>query len=146
MKVISIVGKSKSGKTTLIEKLVPILINRGLKVAVIKHAKRGFEIDKKGKDSYRIFQSGADVIIISNEKLAFIKRVNTDDINQCLELLKDYDIVLTEGYSKLSFPKISLDDGHYENVIAVVKDFSDEVIENLAKLIVEGVENDRERG
>ena len=145
MKVVSIVGKSKSGKTTLIERLVPILIRKGLKVAVVKHAKMGFEIDREGKDSYRIFRSGADVVIVSEEKLAFIKRVESDDINQCLELLKGYDLILTEGFSKLRFPKIALDNGNYENVIAVVNELNDEVVERIADLIIKGVMNDRER-
>lgn len=137
MKVISVVGKSKSGKTTLIEKLVKILIQRGLKVAVIKHAKKGFEIDKKGKDSYRIFESGADVAIISDEKLALIKRVESDDVDQCLKLLGDYDLILTEGYSKLNFPKIALDNGKYSNVIAYVDNLSDEVVKRIADILID---------
>ena len=58
--IISIVGNSNSGKTTLIEKLIPELKKRGYRVGVIKHAHHGFNIDKKGKDSWRHKVEGAD--------------------------------------------------------------------------------------
>jgi len=52
--IISIVGKSNSGKTTLLEKLIPELVKRGYRVATIKHNVHGFDIDHEGKDSWRI--------------------------------------------------------------------------------------------
>ena len=57
--VISIVGKSESGKTTLIERLIPELKRRGYRIGIVKHAHRGFDMDRKGKDSYRHRQAGA---------------------------------------------------------------------------------------
>ena len=57
--IISIVGKSDSGKTTLIEKLVPVLTKRGYRVATVKHDVHGFEVDREGKDSWRHKQAGA---------------------------------------------------------------------------------------
>jgi molybdopterin-guanine dinucleotide biosynthesis protein B len=104
--VVSIVGRSGSGKTTFIERLVPLLKSRGLKVGVIKHAAKGFQIDREGKDSHRIFLSGADVAILSKEKFAFIKRVERDDLRVFLKYFEDYDVVLTEGFSGEDFPKI----------------------------------------
>lgn len=122
--ILSIVGKSGSGKTTLIEEVVPKLIERGLKVGVIKHAKKGFEIDREGKDSHRIFQSGADVAIISKDKLAVVKRVNTDSIEECIRYFYGYDLILTEGFSEEKYPKIVVTSGsvdrEYNNVVAVV--------------------------
>ena len=104
--IVCFVGKSNSGKTSIITRIVPILKNKGLKIAVIKHTYKDFEVDKKGKDSWRIFQSGADVLIASPAKLAFIKRVKTDDLESICEYLKDYDLVITEGFSKTCKNKI----------------------------------------
>ena len=57
--ILSIVGKSNSGKTTLLEKLITELTGRGWRVATIKHNKHGFNIDHEGKDSYRHKKAGA---------------------------------------------------------------------------------------
>ncbi|GAH07037.1 unnamed protein product, partial [marine sediment metagenome] len=67
--IISIVGKSKAGKTTLIERLVGELKSRGYQVATIKHAPEGVTFDEPGKDSWRHIQAGSDVTAIcsSNE-------------------------------------------------------------------------------
>ncbi len=126
MKVICIVGRSNSGKTTLIEKIVPILKKKGLRVLVIKHAKE-FEIDREGKDSWRIFNSGADVVITSKEKTAFIGRI-PDELDEIIETFKDkYDLIITEGFGSSSHPKIVVlkdieDLNRYRNVVAVVTD------------------------
>ncbi|MCX8172142.1 MAG: molybdopterin-guanine dinucleotide biosynthesis protein B [Archaeoglobaceae archaeon] len=133
--ILSIVGKSNTGKTTLIEKLTPVLISKGYRVAVVKHADKGFELDIEGKDSYRIFKAGADVAIVSNEKIAIIKR--GADLKKILDFLGDYDIILTEGFSKESFPKIALDDGDYENVVFRYKDNFDELVSFVFELLNE---------
>ena len=107
--IISIVGPSDSGKTTLITKIVPLLIEKGLKVAVVKHHAHGdFEVDKEGKDSWKIYKSGADVIISSSKKMAFIKRMKEDSLDYVYEryLKNDYDLVLTEGYSRAKKDRI----------------------------------------
>ena len=64
--IISIVGKSKSGKTTLISKLIPELKKRGYRIGVIKHAFHKFEIDKKGKDSWQHKEAGAETVVVSS--------------------------------------------------------------------------------
>jgi len=126
--VICIVGRSNSGKTTLIENVVPILKERGLKVLVIKHTKE-FEIDREGKDSWRIFRSGADVVITSKEKTAFVGRIS-DNLEVLIETFKDgYDLILTEGFSRSNYPKIVVlkeegDLKEYKNVVAVVTDLN----------------------
>ena len=72
---VSIVGKKKCGKTTTIEKVVPVLKKRGYRVGTIKHDAHSFEIDHPGKDSYKHFKAGADTTIItSKDKTAIIKR------------------------------------------------------------------------
>lgn len=109
--ILSIVGTSGSGKTTLITRIVPLLQKRGIRIAVVKrHAHGDFDIDKEGKDSWKIYRSGADVVIASPVKLAFIRRVNEaegNDIDWIFNrYLSDYDLVLTEGFSKAGKDRI----------------------------------------
>lgn len=109
--VVSIVGKSKAGKTTLVERLVAELKGRGYRVATIKHVDRDFELDLSGKDSWRHAQSGSDAVVISSpRKIALIKPVDHDaTIEEVLRLIgEDFDIVLTEGFRKGSAPKIEV--------------------------------------
>jgi len=109
--IVSIVGKSDSGKTTLMEKLIPELKKRGYRVATIKHHIHGFEIDKEGKDTWRHTKAGADVVVISSpNKLAMIKGVDEEYTLNKIEstIIKDVDIILTEGYKKGNKPKIEV--------------------------------------
>ena len=77
--IISIVGKSESGKTTLLEGLIIELKQRGYKVAVIKHSGEDFELDEVSKDSWRFSQAGSEVSVISSShKLAVIKNLEGD--------------------------------------------------------------------
>ncbi|NIS62344.1 MAG: molybdopterin-guanine dinucleotide biosynthesis protein B [Proteobacteria bacterium] len=109
--IISIVGKSDSGKTTLIEKIVPELIRRGYRVTTVKHDLHGFEIDKEGKDSWRHKQAGAHGVIISSpQKVALIRDVDKD---MSLEELResfggDADLIVSEGFKKDVQPKIEV--------------------------------------
>ena len=109
--IVSIVGKSDSGKTTLIEKIVPELSRRGYKVATIKHDVHGFDIDREGKDSWRHRKAGADTVVISSStQIALIKDVDRD---MTLAELRDYfiedvDIIVTEGFKKDVQPKIEV--------------------------------------
>ncbi len=109
--IVSIVGKSNSGKTTLIEKVVPELIRRGYRVITVKHDLHGFEIDKEGKDSWRHKRAGAyGVIISSPQKVALIRDVDKD---MSLDELRDSfggdaDLILSEGYKKDVQPKIEV--------------------------------------
>ena len=111
VKTVSFVAKSGTGKTTLLEKVIGCLKERGFKVGVIKHDAHRFEIDHPGKDSYRLAAAGADTMLIASpEKLALIKR--HQEAPPVEELLAGYfgdvDIVLTEGFKKSSLPKIEL--------------------------------------
>ncbi len=127
MKVFCVVGYSNSGKTTLIEKVIPILRERGLSVLAIKHARR-FEVDREGKDSWRLFRSGADVIVTSKEKTAFVSRF-PDNLEFLLEIFgRLYDVVIVEGFKSSNYPKIVVlkderEIPKLENVVAVVSDF-----------------------
>lgn len=108
--VISVVGKSGVGKTVFLEKLIPALKGRGLKVATVKHDVHGFEIDQPGKDSWRHTRAGSDTVVISSpHKLAVIKRLDEemalDDVVDAY--LQDMDLVITEGYK--SGPKMKIE-------------------------------------
>ncbi len=109
--IISIVGKSDSGKTTLIEKLVPELTRRGYRVATVKHDMHGFEVDREGKDSWRHKQAGAHTVVISSpEKVALIrdaeKDLTLDEIRG--RWVQDVDLILSEGYKRDVQPKIEV--------------------------------------
>ncbi len=98
--IVSIVGKSDAGKTTLIEKLIPELKRRGYRVATIKHDAHHFDIDHPGKDSYRHFHAGADWTIIgSPAKLALVRRLDRElTLDEIAAQISDVDLILTEGY------------------------------------------------
>jgi molybdopterin-guanine dinucleotide biosynthesis protein B len=109
--ILSIVGKSEVGKTTLIEKLLPCLVRRGIKVGTIKHDVHGFTMDKEGKDSYRHKQAGAHTTVISSpKKIGMVRDVDHDHtIKEIVDLyLKDMNLVLTEGYKRESWPKLEV--------------------------------------
>jgi len=111
VKVISIVAtKSETGKTTLIEALIPILKEKNYNIGVLKHDAHNFEIDKEGKDSYRFVKAGADKMVISSkEKIAMIEKTKEEkDVEEILELFIDMDLVIIEGYKNNGYPKIEV--------------------------------------
>jgi len=132
--IISIVGKSDSGKTTLIEKLVPELTRRGYRIATVKHDVHGFEVDREGKDSWRHKQAGAHTVVISSpKKAALIRDVERDlSLGEIRDkLIRDVDLILSEGYKRDVQPKIEIfrRERHEEllctkedNLIAIVSD------------------------
>ena len=109
--IVSVVGKSKSGKTTLIEKLIQELKLRGYRVATIKHTPQGASLDEPGKDSWRHLQAGSEATSVSYpDKIVLIKPVaqgpTLDEIARLLG--EDYDIILTEGFKQGNAPKIEV--------------------------------------
>ena len=109
--VISIVGRSDTGKTTLIEKLVPELKRRGYRVGTIKHDAHQFEIDVPGKDSWRHAQAGASTVVVSSpEKIAIVQRVRQEKtLDQIAQMIGDeVDIVLCEGYKRSGHLKVEV--------------------------------------
>jgi molybdopterin-guanine dinucleotide biosynthesis protein MobB len=109
--VVSIVGKSNAGKTTLIEKMVGELVRRGYCVATIKHNRHGFEIDHEGKDSWRHKRAGAKTTVIASpQRVAVVEDVEKDlEIGELVaRYIRDVDIVLSEGFKKNPFPKIEV--------------------------------------
>ncbi|MDO8687884.1 MAG: molybdopterin-guanine dinucleotide biosynthesis protein B [Dehalococcoidales bacterium] len=109
--IVSFVGLSSVGKTTLLERLIPELKKRSYRVAIIKHDVHGFDMDKPGKDSWRFTQAGSDIIMISSpDKLALIKKVDHDSTLQELARLvgDSADIILTEGFKQREAAKIEV--------------------------------------
>ena len=106
---------SGTGKTTLLEKVIPIFKEKGLRVAVIKHAHHDFDIDHEGKDSYKLRKAGAvDTIVASGKRWALIhenEETQTEpDLWALLSELNTHqlDIVLVEGFKHEAFPRIEL--------------------------------------
>ena len=94
---------------TLLEKLIPHLTERGYKIGSVKHAHDGFEMDKKGKDSWRHRKAGANAtLVISENKVAIVKDDKQDYIKKMRSYLFDMDIVLAEGFKKQKLPKIEV--------------------------------------
>ena len=109
--VISIVGRSDSGKTTLLEGLIAELKRRGYRVAVIKHTAEDVELDTVSKDTWRFSQAGSDISAISTaRRLAVFKKLDRDLSPAQLRYLgaQDSDIILTEGYKQSDYPKIEV--------------------------------------
>lgn len=101
--IITFIGKSGGGKTTLIEKLVTELKHRGYRVGTIKHHSHpGFDIDIPGKDSWRFAQAGSDHVVISApDMLASYKKVDHElSLDEISATMTDVDIILVEGYRK----------------------------------------------
>lgn len=108
--ILCFVGRSNSGKTTLIERLIPELVRAGYKVATVKHAGHGFDLDTEGKDSWRHKRAGASsVIVMSRGSLAMFTDVS-ESIK--LEEVRDqfldhsYDLIIAEGWKNEGYPKI----------------------------------------
>jgi molybdopterin-guanine dinucleotide biosynthesis protein MobB len=137
--VVSIVAKSGTGKTTLLEKLIAELKRRGYTVGAIKHDAHRFDIDREGKDSWRLTRAGADTMLITSPaKLAMVKQNRAGVEPSLAEAIavycSDLDIVLTEGFKKSSMPKIEVhrrerserllcrDEEHDPTLIAVASD------------------------
>jgi molybdopterin-guanine dinucleotide biosynthesis protein B len=111
MQVISFVAAtSNSGKTTLIEKVVRILKLRGLRVAVIKHASAGFDLDLRGKDSWRFQEAGADaVVLVGPQRMALMRKLEHEPSSRELAgLVSDADIIIQEGFKQNAVNKIEV--------------------------------------
>jgi len=109
--LVAVVGKSDSGKTSLIEGLIPELKRLGLRVGAVKHDVHGFDVDVPGKDSWRHGRAGADAYVVSSpEKLAYVGKV-ADEL-ALEEIARRFfagcDIVVAEGYKDTSPHKVEI--------------------------------------
>src|SRR5208337_1354572 len=127
-------GRSKSGKTSLIERLIPEFIKRGYRVAAIKHHDKAFQIDHEGKDSWRHKEAGAQTGVISSPQKVALMEDATRDLSPeelAVRYIRGADIIIAEGFKRDKHPKIEVfRQGTHpqplapqlENVIAVVSD------------------------
>ncbi|SFU31323.1 molybdopterin-guanine dinucleotide biosynthesis protein B [Halomonas korlensis] len=112
--LLGIAAWSGTGKTTLLEQLLPRLRERGLRVAVIKHAHHGFDIDQPGKDSYRLREAGAaPMVVASRTRVALMMDTPGFDEANLVELIamvrqQSPDLVLVEGFKAWPLPKLEL--------------------------------------
>ena len=130
--VLSVVGPSNSGKTTLLTSLIPELKRRGHRVAVAKHSVGDLDLDQPGKDSWRLAMAGSDAVVASGpRRLTLIKKVERDPtLEEVLSIVgDDYDLVLVEGFKRSKVPKVEVHRRvqgdlvcHPEDLFAVVTD------------------------
>lgn len=109
--VISFIARqSGTGKTTLLEQLIKILKSRGYRLGILKHDAHKFEIDKKGKDSWRFTNAGADQVMISSgTKLAFVELLAQEkNLEELLDYYQGVDFILIEGFKQSRYPKIEV--------------------------------------
>jgi molybdopterin-guanine dinucleotide biosynthesis adapter protein len=109
--IVSIVGKSSTGKTTFLEKLLRELTDRGYRIATIKHSHHSIKFDDPSKDSYRHAQAGAAATMVSSttsfQVIKPVPREQTID-ELARNLGEEYDLILTEGFSRGSAPKVEI--------------------------------------
>lgn len=112
MKVFGIAGHSGMGKTTLLERLVPELRARSLAVSLIKHSHKAIEIDRPGKDSYRLREAGCrEVLLLGDGRWALMHELRGDPeppLPYLLSRLQRCDVVLVEGFKNGEFPKLEV--------------------------------------
>ncbi len=112
MKIFGIAGHSGMGKTTLLERLIPEIALRGMVVSLIKHSHKDIDIDRPGKDSYRLRESGCkEVLLLGNERWALMHELRgaaEPELDQLLPRMQRCDLVLIEGFKAGGFPKLEV--------------------------------------
>ena len=108
--ILCFVGRSNSGKTTLIERLIPMLVQDGYRIATIKHAGHGFNLDTEGKDSWRHRRAGASTVIVTS-KGSLAMFTDVDEEVRVEELRDRYvregiDLIIAEGWKSEGYPKV----------------------------------------
>ncbi len=110
MKLYGVTGWKNNGKTTLVERLVTEISSRGFSVSTIKHAHHAFDVDHKGRDSYRHREAGAhEVLVGSGARWALIHELRDEPeptLEALISRLSPCDLVLIEGYKRDAHPKI----------------------------------------
>jgi molybdopterin-guanine dinucleotide biosynthesis adapter protein len=112
MRIIGLAGWSGAGKTTLVTKVIPVLVGRGLKVATIKHAHHEFDLDRPGKDSWLHREAGAsEVAVVSSRRWALIHELRDEPeppLADILAKLSPVDLVIIEGFKRHAHPKLEV--------------------------------------
>ncbi|MFT3663467.1 molybdopterin-guanine dinucleotide biosynthesis protein B [Piscinibacter sp.] len=112
MNVFGIAGHSGMGKTTLLERLIPLLTARGLAVSLVKHSHKAIEVDRPGKDSYRLREAGCqEVLLLGEGRWALMHELRgaaEPSLPELLGRLQHCDLVLIEGFKSGDFPKLEV--------------------------------------
>jgi molybdopterin-guanine dinucleotide biosynthesis protein B len=112
MKVFGFAGWSGSGKTVLIERIIPLLTSRGLEVSLIKRAHHTFDIDVPGKDSYRHRQAGCREVLLSSSMrwahMHELKGAPEQTLQQLIDRISPCDLLLVEGFKREAIPKMEI--------------------------------------
>ncbi len=109
MRILGIAGWSGSGKTTLITGMLPLLRAAGLRVSTVKHAHRGFDLDRPGKDSFRHREAGAgEVLLIGDRRWALLVEQPEPVLEALLPRLSPCDLLLVEGFKSHPHAKIEV--------------------------------------
>ena len=104
--IVSVTGWSGSGKTTWLEKLLPELTARGIRTAVVKHDAHDFQVDREGKDTWRMAQAGAVVTGIVSGYKAALMEYRPVSLERFIGKIENVDLVILEGGSELDLPHI----------------------------------------
>ncbi len=111
-RVLGIVGWSGAGKTALIVRLIPLLVDRGLRIATLKHAHHNFDVDQPGKDSYEHRHAGAaEVLISSSRRWAQMHELGASpepSLAQLLQRVSPCDLILVEGFKSERHSKLEV--------------------------------------
>ncbi len=158
MPLVAMIGRSNTGKTTVIEKLIPLLAAKGIRVGTIKHHAHDFEMDREGKDTYRHKKAGARIAMIASpKKIGLVEDLERElTIDELLARhVRDVDLVIIEGFKKEDMPKIEVYNYRRseppvatgdKNLIAIISDrpieaavpiFLRDNIEEIAAFIIE---------
>lgn len=112
MKILGIVGHSGMGKTTLLERLVPELVSRGLRVSLIKHTHKDIDVDHPGKDSHRLREAGCGEVLLAGRRrwalMHELRQATPPTLDELLARLAPCDLVLIEGFKTAMVPKIEV--------------------------------------
>lgn len=107
--IITVVGYSDAGKTTIIEKLVPELKQRGYRVGTVKHAAHGFAVDREGKDSWRHQKAGADIAAVAGpDKIAMVINTPGETFQTLRRMMTGVDLIVAEGFKSAAMPKLEV--------------------------------------
>jgi molybdopterin-guanine dinucleotide biosynthesis protein MobB len=106
--VLAISGPSRSGKTRLLVRLIPALVERGLRIAALKHSSHDHPLDRRGKDTARLRAAGAEAVAIQTPGAMALFRTPFDEVDELVALLPDVDLVLAEGWKASRLPKLEV--------------------------------------
>lgn len=112
MKIFGITGYSGAGKTTLIERMLPQIIERGLRTAVLKHTHHDFDIDRPGKDSFRHRQAGASEVLLANASrwvlMHELRGAREPTLAEYASRFSPCDLLLVEGFKHEAIPRLEV--------------------------------------